>query len=1047
MKFFGYFSSILSRLSKLLFVIFLVSLLSLLAPNQAALARSTQTIDWVGNMFVSDYSTQVLADKQPITIYTQVHERGVTDAVGQGRGIDCTLVWSEVDLFGGIWKKVNQTPMVYVGDIGNNDEYEATLSLGVGLYEYTTTCLDQASSKPVWQSEENGKLILSPVSTEPTDRRALWVEESIIAWNNLNGSIYELHYSPDANLIVPINSGTGLGIQLKFDRVLARDSYANFPNLRGYEAWYIPSNFWDQIPDILKGEIAIAAYDRSGKLIDATGIQLQGVLDDLYTYSGELGVVYEDGTPSIRLWAPTARSVTLHLYSDSKPDTLEASYPMVVDPRTGVWEITGKSSWDRQYYLFDVEVYVPSTGDIENNIVTDPYSVNLAKDSSRSQIIDLYNDLSLQPPDWDDLKKPVLEAPEDIAIYEVHVRDFSRDDLTVAPEHRGTFKAFTYDGKEGRPALSNGMNHLINLAEAGMTHIHLLPAFDFTSVGEDSNLRADPDYENLARYSSNSVEQQAIVGVTRGNDSFNWGYDPYHYGVPEGSYSTEPNGIARILEFREMVQTLAENGLHIVLDMVYNHAFASGLYTQSVLDKVVPGYYHRYNNAGYLQNSSCCADTASEFNMMEKLMIDLTERWIKAYKIDGFRFDLMNNHTVENMVALQDAIHDLSMRNDGVDGRSIYFYGEGWDFGSAKDKGLYYANQYNMAGTGIGTFNDKIRDAIHGGYSQDSVDIGRQGFANGQSYDWNGYPYAKRFGADLRYSADQLRIALAGSLRNFTIQDQNGNFLTGQQLNGTGYTLDPQESINYVSKHDNETLYDLNVFKLPWGQSGMGITSMADRVRVQNMALSLVGLSQGVPFFHLGSDMLRSKSLDRNSYDSGDWFNRVDFTYKDNNFGVGLPPAWNNESRWPVMMPLLDNVNLKPGQEDILNNVAHLQEILKIRQSSKLFRLETASQIKRRIHFHNTGPRQTDGLIVMSIDDTVGRNLDPNYDFIIVFFNADKFLKKFTLPELIDRDIRLHPVQISSNDEVVKTSMFDRDRGLFVIPPRTTAVFVSPEVY
>jgi len=632
-----------------------------------------------------------------------------------------------------------------------------------------------------------------------------------------------------------------------------------------------------------------------------------------------------------------------------------------------------------------------------------------------------------------------------MAIYEAHVRDFSRDDESVPERDRGTFNAFSYNGKNGKP-LSNGMNHLQQLAEAGLTHLHLLPAFDFVSVEENPQARINPDANLLASFGRDSVQQQAIIGSTRGNDSFNWGYDPYHYGVPEGSYATAQDDTTRIVEFRKMVQSLNEIGLRVVMDVVYNHTFANGLYTQAVLDKVVPGYYHRYNKDGYQENSSCCPDTATEFNMMEKLMVDTILRWAKAYKVDGFRFDLMNLHTVENLVTLRNTINQLTPEQDGVDGESIYLYGEGWDFGSAKGKGLYAATQYNMAGTGIGTFNDKIRDTVHGGYSTNPQAIHRQGFINGQSYDWNGYFYNQRFRYDLQTKSDKLRINLAGSLQDFQIVDQNNRQVSGIELEGTGYTKDPQESINYISKHDNETLFDLNMFKLPLGKSGSAVTSMNERVRVQNLGLSLVGLSQGIPFFQLGSDMLRSKSLDHNSYDSGDWFNRIDFTYSKNNFGVGLPPAWSsNQERWAIMSPMLRNSKFDPEPEHILANTHHFQEVLKLRRSSPLFRLRTKEDIEQRVHFHNMGQNQQDALIVMSLDDTVGENLDSNYKKVVALFNADKFGQKFKIPELAGTSMVLHPVQANSHDDVVKSANFDLSTGEFEVPARTTAVFVAPE--
>ncbi|MFZ9738739.1 MAG: pullulanase-type alpha-1,6-glucosidase [Prochlorotrichaceae cyanobacterium] len=1011
------------------------------APVRADSPQADTASIWVGNMFPYGKSETVLTGEEALTVYTQVYHLGVTRPSGQGQGLYCKLVWSEVDVFGGVWKGRHETPMSYRGDIGDNDEYAASILPAPGLYEFTTRCQDQTGTI-VWQPSGNGRLEVSPVLTKPKDRRALWLSQSLLAWNTYGGAIYELHYGTEGNLSVPIRSGSG--IQLRFDHTAGWNEFPKFPNLQGYDLWYLPSNYWDLIPELVKSEVAIAAYDRSGQLIDATGVQIQGVLDDLYSYSGDLGVVYNDGIPSLKLWAPTARSIKVWRYKDAISVTPIAIEPMIPDPDTGVWSLTGDASWDRQYYIYEVEVFVPYSDQVEHNFVTDPYSVNLAQNSRRSQIVDLYGDDRLKPEGWDTLVKPVLEAPEDIAIYEVHVRDFSRDDPSVAPEHRGTFKAFTYDGQGDRPPLSFGMNHLIELAKAGLTHIHLLPVFDFSSVDEEIRFRVDPSYETLGLFPPNSLEQQSIVGTSRNNDSFNWGYDPYHYGVPEGSYATHPEDTSRILEFREMVKVLAENNLQVVMDMVYNHTFASGLYTQAVLDKVVPGYYHRYDNAGVIQSSSCCADTAAEMEMMQKLMEDTLVRWAKAYKVDSFRFDLMNLHPVNAMERVRDALHALTPEADGVDGSHIYLYGEGWDFGSAKDKGLYYANQYNMAGTGIGTFNDKIRDAIHGGYSEDSTEIREQGFVNGQSYDWNGHFYRHRFRSDARATMDRLRVNLAGSLQDYYLWDQNNNYVAGIQLEGSGYAFDPQETVNYCSKHDNETLYDLNVFKLPKGQSGMEVLSLNDRIRVQNLALSIVGLSQGIPFFHMGSDMLRSKSLDRNSYDSGDWFNRVDFQYETNNFGVGLPPAWNNQSRWGIMSPLLADPALNPDQEDILKSVHHLREILSIRKSSKLFRLETGDDIRTKVGFYNLGSNQREGLIILSIDDTKGHKVDDHYDQVLVFFNADKFPKDISINEFAGESFELHPIQAQSYDEFVQQAKFDPASGTFTIPYRTAAVFVKP---
>ena len=1030
----------LSRLKRLFLLLAITLLFSW---SQPASADSSSSLNWVGNMFPSGNSNITLPQGESFSVYTQVHEEGVTEPEAQGDNIACTLFWGEVERFGGAWKEVMTTSMSYLGDAGNNDEYRAVISPDTGLYEYTTRCVDQKTGNISWQSGGNGRITVSPVPNAPEQRQAMWLDQTTLAWNQEKGVTYELHYAPNGNLMVPVRSGDG--IRLREDEELSWDSYSKFPNIDGYQAWQVPSAAKPLIPAILRSETAIAAYDETGKLVDATGIQLQGVLDDLYSYSGELGVVYNQGTPTLKLWAPTAKSVTLHRYETPLPKANNGvAHEMEFNSDTGVWTVVGDRSWDRQYYLYEVEVYVPFTGKFETNLVTDPYSVNLTQDSRLSQMVDLYNDPSLKPDGWNNVTKPKLDAPEDMAVYEVHVRDFSRDDETVPERDRGTFNGFTYNGKNGN-SLSDGMKHLRNLADAGLTHVHLLPVSDFVSVEENPQARINPDPALLNTFGRDSLQQQAIIGSTRGNDSFNWGYDPYHYGVPEGSYATAQNDATRILEFRKMVQSLNQMGLRVVMDVVYNHTFANGLYTQAVLDKIVPGYYHRYNKDGYQENSSCCPDTATEFDMMEKLMVDTILRWIKAYKVDGFRFDLMNLHTVQNMEHLRNTIDRLSIAQDGVDGDSIYVYGEGWNFGSAKGKGLYQASQYNMAGTGIGTFNDKIRDAVHGGYSTDPTGIRRQGFINGQSYDWNGYFYDERFRHNLHATTDKLRVALAGSLQDFQITDQNNNQVSGQELDGTGYTKDPQETVNYISKHDNETLFDLNLFKMPLGHSGSAVTSMKERVRAQNLGLSLVGFSQGIPFFHLGSDMLRSKSLDHNSYDSGDWFNRVDFTYTKSNFGVGLPPAWSNQSRWDIMSPLLRNPKFDPHQEEILDNVTHFQEVLKIRRSSPLFRLRTKEDIEQRVKFHNTGHNQKDALIAMSIDDTVGENLDGNYQQIVTLFNADKFRHKIKIPEFAGSSMQLHPVQMNSHDHVVKSAQFEAKTGEFDVPPRTAAVFVVPE--
>lgn len=870
-----------------------------------------------------------------------------------------------------------------------------------------------------------------------TDAQALWLNTATIAWNGIAGSSYKLLYDADGAIdtaaaaatlcAFPSPAGPCYVTLTASGTVGAGDGFWKNPNATG-KIKLLTGLSAENAKYLLKGQTVVAAYDGGGSQVDVSRTQIQSVLDDLYVDNGTaddaaLGVTYSS-PPTVRVWAPTAKSVTLKRYATST-GAETGSHAMTLDPASGVWNVTGDATWDRQFYLFDVEVYVPSLDAVVHNLATDPYAISLSADTTgaadpRSQFVNLA-DADLKPADWDTFTKPAQVNFEDIVIYETHIRDFSINDATVGAAHRGAYLAFTYDGKDDADdrAKSNGMDHLQKLQAAGLTHIHLLPTFDIASVPENSVPRSvDPNPTGHAR---NSDQPQSIVGTGRAADGFNWGYDPHHYGAPEGSYATDPDGAARVREFREMVKALSDNGLRVVMDVVYNHTAASGQNDKSVLDKVVPGYYHRYTTDGALYTTSCCDDTASEYAMFEKLMIDTLKRWAVDYKVDSFRFDLMNFHTRQNMLNIKTAL--AAVNSD------IYLYGEGWTFGSAQDKGLTtcphcFADKYNMTGAGIGLFNDIIRDAAHGGYSTDDLGIRKQGFINGLSYDWNGFEYANRDQADLHAATDRLRSALRGS---------------GTDWNGQGapFTDDPQEAINYVEKHDNETLFDQNVFKLPSG------VSMADRVRSQNIGASLIGLSQGIPFFQMGQDILRSKSLDRNSYDSGDWFNRVWWDRSRNNFGSGLPPAWDNESRWDIMGPLLANTALDPATLNMDFAAAHLRETLRIRNSSTLFRLTSEAEINARTSHYNSGNTQ-DALIVMRLQDEAGTLPGAVYKNILVFFNAHKNAQTFSISGA--NGFSLHPLHTNGvDDDAVITggASFDDGTDTFSIPARTTVVFVS----
>jgi pullulanase-type alpha-1,6-glucosidase len=427
---------------------------------------------------------------------------------------------------------------------------------------------------------------------------------------------------------------------------------------------------------------------------------------------------------------------------------------------------------------------------------------------------------------------------------------------------------------------------------------------------------------------------------------------------------------------------------------------------------------------------------------MRKLMVDSVLVWATDYKVDGFRFDLMGHHMVADMVEVRAALDSLTLENDGVDGSSIYVYGEGWNFGEVQDNARgVNATQLNIGGTGIGVFNDRLRDAVRGGSPFGGYT--EQGFATGLFTDPNGTDQGSEDGQRERVLlfGDQIRVGMAGNLRDYTFMDANGEMVTGADVdyNGSpaGYTLDPQENIVYISAHDNETWFDAVQYKMP------ADASVAERVRADNVGVSIVMLSQGVPFFHAGIDMLRSKAFDRDSFNSGDWFNQLDFSYESNGWGIGLPVAGKNQDNWPIMQPLLADENIAPQQADILNAVNHFQEMLAIRRSSPLFRLETAEDVQGRVVFHNTGPDQLPGVIVMTIADGGElADLDNNYDMIVVVVNATPDELHYQAGALAGMPLELHPVQQSSLDPVVQGSSFDSSTSTLIVPGRTTAVFV-----
>ncbi len=844
---------------------------------------------------------------------------------------------------------------------------------------------------------------------------------------------------------------------------LTAEQQAKYPHLKDAAAFALPSG--KDLKPLLKGELVAIGTDADGILQGATLVQSAGALDALYAEEATklaYGAIVEGGNVTFRLWAPTAKSVKLALFDEQHKALGERT--MTQDDASGSWSVQGGQELVGKFYRYDIQVYHPLSRKLESYQVTDPYSLSLAMNSEFSQVVDL-DDPALKPEGWDSLKAPHSQQnPADITIYEAHVRDLTGNDESTKPEHRGKFLGLTDSD-------SVPVKHLQSLAQSGVSHLHLLPVFDIATVNEDpakvANLQ--DDFSKLCQVnaevkdskfggycgggqtieavladlqgadSKESPQVQELSGYLRGVDSFNWGYDPYHYTAPEGSYATDAEGSQRILEFREMVKAIKQNiGMNVVMDVVYNHTNEAGLGPKSVLDKIVPWYYQRLNpETGSVENSTCCSNTAPEHAMFAKLMDDSLVTWARDYKIDAFRFDLMGHHPKDQMVQALAAVKQVNPE--------MYFYGEGWNFGEVQDdKRFVQATQKHLAGTGIGSFSDRLRDAVRGGSPFDGGDTIRktQGFGNGALVDANEMDGVEL--ATALHQSDLVRLGMAGNLKEFVLTDKDGMPKKGSDIdyNGqaAGYAQDPTEIQNYVDKHDNQTLFDNLIYKAPEG---------ADLVRMQGVSLATAMLGQGIPFTHAGVELLRSKSMERDSYDSGDWYNRVDYTLADNNFDKGLPRKDKDGDNYPLIEQVLGK-HVKPSGADMATMVGFYQELAELRQSSRLLRLGSGAEVIKRVDFRNTGPDQVPGLIVMTVDDGVnaGADLDPAIEGLVVMINATNQPQSIgDFRDGKDQPIDLSTLQLSPAHHA-GSSIADgalASGGQLTLGAWSAAVFVKPQ--
>ncbi|MDE6590969.1 MAG: type I pullulanase [Oscillospiraceae bacterium] len=524
-------------------------------------------------------------------------------------------------------------------------------------------------------------------------------------------------------------------------------------------------------------------YDGSEYKVNIPSVYSTDEFEREYTYTGDdLGAAWTPERTSFRVWAPTAQSVTLRLFESGKSyvDDLTEEIEMTPDVN-GTWVAAKDGDLNGVYYTYSVVV------DGVKREACDPYARTTGVNGVRAMVINLDE---TDPEGWENDANPHAgEGINDAVIYELHVRDLSvGSDSGIT--NAGKFLGLAETGTKTPGGVSTGLDHI---KELGVTHLHLLPIYDYGSVDE-----------------------------THTTANFNWGYDPVNYNVPEGSYSTDPyNGEVRVKELKEAVKALHDNGVSVVMDVVYNHVQSGGDFC---FNKIVPGYFSRINADGSYSNGSGCGnDTASERAMVKKYIVDSVCYWADEYHIDGFRFDLVGLLDTETVNAIVAGVH----KNHP----DVIFYGEGWTMSTDVTKeGYTMATQLNAQQTpGFAYFNDTIRDGLKGSVFDDED----PGYASGKT----------------------------------GLEDT----LTRCFLGADAWCPSPAQTVNYASCHDNLTLFDHI-------QTARPEAGREDLIRMNNLAAAVYMTAQGVPFLQAGEEMLRTKvnsdgSFNSNSYNANDQVN------------------------------------------------------------------------------------------------------------------------------------------------------------------------------
>ena len=604
---------------------------------------------------------------------------------------------------------------------------------------------------------------------------------------------------------------------------------------------------------------------------------------------------YSPLSTSFMVWAPTAEAVKVNLFDEGIDSDVVSSVDMK-KADNGKWEAEIKEDLNGKFYTFNVRINGKWLGDTPG-VMAKAVGVN----GKRAAIINLD---STDPEGWENDKRPELKSFNDIILYEMHHRDFSVDSLSGI-KNGGKFIALTEVGTKNSYGQSTGIDHL---KELGITHVHILPSYDYASVDE----------------------------TKLNTPQYNWGYDPQNYNVPDGSYSTNPyKPEVRIKEFKEMVQSLHKAGIRVIMDVVYNHTFNT---ENSNFELTVPGYFYRFNEDGSFANGSGCGnETASNREMVRKYIVESVKHWVNEYHVDGFRFDLMGIHDIETMKTIRAEL-------DKID-PTIFIYGEGWAAGAPKypaEKLAMKANTWQMPG--IAAFSDEFRDSLRGSWSDDT----KGAFVIGDK----GHDAGIMFGISAALPHPQLKDSIKTYPKAWAAQ--------------------PTQMISYVSCHDDHCIGDRLIITAPKADT-------KQRMRLLKLAETAVFTSQGVPFIFNGDELMRNKKGVKNSYNSPDSINVIDW-------------------------------RLKKEHND---SFEYIKGVIAMRKAHPAFRLGTAEKVYQYLEFIPTGK---EGVVAFRIN---GLPEGETWKDITVILNSNSEKVEVNVPagsyRLVSYDGKINPEKGLSN--------------------------------